>query len=424
MLAMVNPRDRCIHHSLQPCRTITGRLASQNPNCQNIPRSGAGGFSASSNGGGKGTHGLRNVFVSRFGATAGVCVEVDYTQLEVVVLAVLSGDAESIKDLTRKVDFHCKRVTLMRPEWSYGQVVREAKVLKTPRFVEMRRRAKVFSFQRQYGAGARTIAENTGMEVETVKRLMAKENLVYSGNKRFYDAVRLSVKLNTPESLEEIAGGEKKCEDGEQNEKELLTQDNVGREGETIEKGNPLTRANRLCSQTNSSPEKDEKTTPPSLSSYSPQEGEFRLPTGTRFTFQTMDPKILRARGFHPQGDRNFSYTQLLNYPVQGLAGEIVQIMIGVLWRSVFLRNGNYQGAAFLTNTVHDCVWIDCRKEKVHEVVKDTERVLKSVREVMSGLFPEMKIPVDFHVETMVGPDMGRMVPVEQYGKEEQEEFR
>ena len=112
MNAVKTSTDRNVHHDLIHTRTITGRLSSANPNCQNVSKEA----------------GIRAMFTSRFGRRKGVIIEADYSQLEVIVLAALSGDTHMMDDLAKRVDFHCKRVALMHPEYTYDEVVRKVKV--------------------------------------------------------------------------------------------------------------------------------------------------------------------------------------------------------------------------------------------------------------------------------------------------------
>ena len=58
--------------------------------------------------------------------------------------------------------------------------------------------------------------------------------------------------------------------------------------------------------------------------------GTYQAPTGTRYSFRTYDaPDWLQRKGI----DQNFKPTEMKNYPVQGTGGEVVQIVLGKLWR-------------------------------------------------------------------------------------------
>lgn len=80
--------------------------------------------------------------------------------------------------------------------------------------------------------------------------------------------------------------------------------------------------------------------------------GTYQAVTGTTYSFRSYDaPDYLRKRGITD----TFSPTEMKNYPVQGTGGELVQMILGQLWRW-FVKNDHFGGKAFLVNTVHDCV--------------------------------------------------------------------
>jgi len=99
---------------------------------------------------------IRECFKSR--REFGLLVEADYSQLEINVLALLSEDAMLIKDLKSGRDLHTMRASEL-----YN--IKEYDV--TPK---QRRLAKTLSFQLQYGAGAKTMAE-----INKIPQKVAKE---------------------------------------------------------------------------------------------------------------------------------------------------------------------------------------------------------------------------------------------------------
>lgn len=339
MVSLVHAHDRCIHHELIHNKTNTGRLASANPNCQNIPK--------------EDKSALRDMFISRYGEK-GMCIEADYSQLEVVALAVLAEDEQMLDDLRHNVDFHCKRVAMMRPDLNYKDVLLRAKKNKEPDFVRLRQQAKIFSFQRQYGAGVKMISQSTGLTQDQVRMLIEKERETYRGVDVFNNMVTLSA-----------------------NSYDASIQD-----GARNVKGHQFFK------------------------------GMFPVLTGSRYVFTESDiPEDMQRSNSSTKKSTNFSPTHLKNYPVQGFAGEIVQVMLGVLWRR-FYASENYSNLAVLTNTVHDCVWVDCHESVYHQVAKDVEITMGSVREVLNGLFPEMNISVDFPCDVVAGEHMGSLRPI------------
>ena len=333
MVSLVHTTDSCIHHELQHNKTSTGRLASSNPNCQNIPK--------------EDKSPLREMFVSRFGPT-GRCIEADYSQLEVITLAALANDEQMLSDLRNNVDFHCKRVTMIRPDLTYEEVLQRAKKNKEPEFVKLRQQAKVFSFQRQYGAGITMLSESTGLSRDIVKALIEREKEVYKDCDTFTNMVTLSA--NTYDAT---------LQDGSRNVK-----------------GHQLFK------------------------------GMFPVITGSRYVFTESDmPDSIMENKPANTKSTSFSPTHIKNYPVQGFAGEIVQIMLGKLWRH-FVANENYGGLAVLTNTVHDCVWVDTTKDLYVQVARDVERIMSSAKEELNRLWPEMECQPIFPVDVVAGENM------------------
>lgn len=323
MLTCVDPKDKVIHHSLNNVATVTGRLSSSNPNLQNISR------------GDKSN--VKKIFTSRF--EGGNMLEADYSQLEVVVQGVLSNDTNLLNDLRNKVDFHCKRIAI-QPKYNitYDEVKAIIKDEDHPRHKEMKKirtNAKIFSFQRAYGAGAALIAASTGMAKAEVEDLIAAEEIEYPGVTAFNDSVYQQV-----------------CETA------VPFRDHLN----------------------------DFKIF---------RKGYWTAPTGCRYSFRSypaMD--YMRERGV----EDTFSPTEMKNYPIQGTGGEIVQGICGKLWRH-FVSTDNYNNKAVLCNTVHDCVWVDTDSTVTAEVAQDVKRIMESVDEWFRQFGVEITVPFPVEVE-------------------------
>jgi DNA polymerase-1 len=167
-----------IHGNLNHSVAVTTRLSSSAPNLQNAAH-----------------NEIRECFTSRF--VDGVLMEVDLSQIEIVVQAVLTGDEQLIADILEGVDFHSKRAAKAHNE-EYD-VVLAAVQAEDPGWTKKRKGAKVFSFQRAYGAGVPLIAATTGMARSEVQALVDAEETMYSGvvkqNDEWLEAVKKSVKL-------------------------------------------------------------------------------------------------------------------------------------------------------------------------------------------------------------------------------------
>ena len=115
--------------------TVTGRVGSKDPNLQNIPIRTKDGLA------------VRKAFVASKGFTL---VSMDYSQIELRIAAILSGDQKLIDIFKRGEDVH--RGVALRV---FGVNAEEV----TP---EMRRRAKVINFGILYGMGVNALRSNLG----------------------------------------------------------------------------------------------------------------------------------------------------------------------------------------------------------------------------------------------------------------------
>ena len=88
---LINPRTGHIHTSFNQCITATGRLSSSDPNLQNIPVRGEDGKE------------IRKAFVPEPGC---LFFSADYSQIELRVMAHLSGDENMIRVFTQGHDLH------------------------------------------------------------------------------------------------------------------------------------------------------------------------------------------------------------------------------------------------------------------------------------------------------------------------------
>ena len=89
--SLINPRTGHIHTSFNQCVTATGRLSSSDPNLQNIPVRGEDGKE------------IRKAFVPEPGCQF---FSADYSQIELRVMAHLSGDESMIRVFTEGHDLH------------------------------------------------------------------------------------------------------------------------------------------------------------------------------------------------------------------------------------------------------------------------------------------------------------------------------
>jgi len=130
---------------------------------------------------------IKTCFTSRFGKD-GVIMEADFSQLEVVGQAFLSGDVQMKQDIRDGVDFHNKRLAY-KLHTDYAKINYEVNINKNPKYIKMRKDIKTFSFQRAYGAGVNAIVESTGMSRSEVEELIAIEEAMYPMVSKYYESV-------------------------------------------------------------------------------------------------------------------------------------------------------------------------------------------------------------------------------------------
>ncbi|AJC22840.1 DNA polymerase I [Pandoraea pulmonicola] len=164
---MVNPSTGRVHTNYAQAVAITGRLASNDPNLQNIPV--------------RTTEGrrIREAFVAPPGSQL---VSADYSQIELRIMAHISGDESLLRAFANGEDIH--RATA-------------AEIFAvTPLEVssEQRRYAKVINFGLIYGMSAFGLAANLGIERDAAKQYIDRYFMRYPGVARYMDETRKSAK--------------------------------------------------------------------------------------------------------------------------------------------------------------------------------------------------------------------------------------
>lgn len=140
--AIINPRTGLVHTSFNQTTTATGRLSSSEPNLQNIPIKTEVGRE------------IRKAFIARKrGKKAGKILAADYSQVELRILAHLSGDENLHKAFKEDRDIHKFTATLL-----YG--VNEKDVDR-----RMRNVAKTINFSIIYGKTAYGLSQDLEISV-------------------------------------------------------------------------------------------------------------------------------------------------------------------------------------------------------------------------------------------------------------------
>ncbi len=160
---MVNPNTGRVHTSYGQATAVTGRLASTEPNLQNIPvRTEEG-------------RRIREAFIAPPGS---VIVSADYSQIELRIMAHISGDENLLRAFANGEDIH--RATAAE---IFG-VEREAVSS------EQRRYAKVINFGLIYGMSAFGLASNLGIEREAAKHYIDRYFMRYPGVAHYMEETR------------------------------------------------------------------------------------------------------------------------------------------------------------------------------------------------------------------------------------------
>jgi len=161
---LVNPDTGRVHTDFNQCVAATGRLSSSNPNLQNIPIRGDLGRT------------IRRAFVPT--GAENVLLAVDYSQIELRILASMSGDERLLQAFLAGEDIHRATASAV-----FG-VPLEAVTS------DQRRIAKVVNFGIIYGIGENRLAHETGISRAEAAEFITNYNRTYAGVKAFMDDMR------------------------------------------------------------------------------------------------------------------------------------------------------------------------------------------------------------------------------------------
>jgi DNA polymerase-1 len=149
-----------VHTSVNQAVAATGRLSSSDPNVQNIPiRTELG-------------REIRRAFVAEPGC---VLISADYSQIELRVLAHLSGDAALVEAFARGEDIHDRTAAAVFGE--HAGLDR----------YELRRRAKIINYALLYGKTAFTLARDIGVSQASAQAFIDAYFAGFPGVRRFID---------------------------------------------------------------------------------------------------------------------------------------------------------------------------------------------------------------------------------------------
>ncbi|GIW67239.1 MAG: DNA polymerase [Candidatus Parcubacteria bacterium] len=153
LLKTYNPQTKRIYTIFNQTGTSTGRITSENPNLQNLPLEG------------ELAQYLRKVFIAEEGY---VFLDVDYSQIELRLLAHLSQDENLISAFKNDLDIHSQTAKMVFGDDSS----------------ESRRKAKIINFGICYGVTAKGLAERLQLPVSLASKLIEKFYYFYPGVKK------------------------------------------------------------------------------------------------------------------------------------------------------------------------------------------------------------------------------------------------
>jgi DNA polymerase-1 len=159
----VHPKTGRVHTTYSQTTAVTGRLSSNDPNLQNIPiRTAAG-------------RRIRECFIAPPGAKI---LSADYSQVELRIMAHLSGDENLRRAFRDREDVH--RATAAEV---FGMPLDKVTA-------DERRVAKVINFGLIYGMSSFGVAQNLGIERATAQAYVESYFSRYPGVKRYMDSTR------------------------------------------------------------------------------------------------------------------------------------------------------------------------------------------------------------------------------------------
>jgi DNA polymerase-1 len=158
---LIHPETGRIHTSFNQAVTATGRLSSSNPNLQNIPIRTPDGRR------------IRQGFIPEEGMQM---LSADYSQIELRILAQISGDARLREAFQKEQDIHGHTAGLL-----FGCKPEEITE-------EMRRKAKVINFGVIYGMGQHALADQLGITRDEARAFIDQYFQTYEGVKIWREA--------------------------------------------------------------------------------------------------------------------------------------------------------------------------------------------------------------------------------------------
>lgn len=336
-----------IHHRLNTCATVTGRLSSSNPNLQNLPR-------PDEDGDGVAKSKVKQVFTSRFGDN-GRITEVDYSALEVVMSCVHTGDKKLLGLLQSGTDMHCYRLAF-REGLDYDEVYyrcHDKTYQDYSTWKTKRSHIKTPSFAAQYGASARGVAFAAGCTVEFAQEFLDNEERMFPTTIGF----RAIVKEEVERTGAEGRMYREQADDGSY-------------------------RIYRI--------------------------GTWTSPAGARYSFRQKEQWKEVVPGQRKQKVMDYKETEMANYWCQGEAFFLMAVAAGMVLRALLARDWFDNQVCLITN-VHDALYLDSANPEVgREASLLVKQCMEDAPKRIHQLWPNYGIigEVPFPAEAEMGTSM------------------
>ena len=178
LVGLINPDTRRIHTSFHQAGVRTGRLSSSDPNLQNIPVRTAEGRE------------IRRAFVAS--DDDHTLIVADYSQIELRILAHLSGDDRLREAFEQDLDIHAQSASLI-----FGLPPEEIDD-------DMRRQAKTMNYGIVYGVGAFRLSNELQIDFGEAQQLIDNYFQTYAGVRDYFD--RIVAKAQEQEYITTLLG--------------------------------------------------------------------------------------------------------------------------------------------------------------------------------------------------------------------------
>ena len=165
---LVNPETKRINTNYNQTITATGRLSSSDPNLQNIPiRTDLG-------------NKIRQAFIA---PPRKILLSSDYSQIELRIMAHLSGDKNLVSAFKNHLDIHRSTAAAIN-QISLAEVSDK-----------LRRQAKAINFGILYGQGPHGLSQSAGISYQQAREFIEKYFAAYTGVKKFIDKTIKSAQI-------------------------------------------------------------------------------------------------------------------------------------------------------------------------------------------------------------------------------------